>query len=268
MGDARDLTGLRVLLVLAHPDDESLACGGTAAMLAARGAEVVLVCATREEAGPGMDAGALGELDFADLRTGELDEAARTLGLARVVRLGHPDGMLRWAEPDRLQREIRAATEAQLPDAVITFDVDGLYWHDDHVVLHERTTAALAELGADAPALYYVTLPGGAMTGVREAARARGAPMDALTFWGIEAEAFGAAAPEPTLALDVTAWADRKLAALRCHRSQVGPSSPFAWIDEADARHWLGRETFRRAAVGAALPGPLERLAHPDGGIS
>ncbi|MND06587.1 hypothetical protein D3C83_280520 [compost metagenome] len=55
-------------------------------------------------------------------------------------------------------------------------------------------------------------------------------------------------------------WAGRKLEALRCYRSQCGPESPFWWIDESDAREWLGVEQFRRIGMGAA-----EGLLEPFG---
>jgi len=50
-------------------------------------------------------------------------------------------------------------------------------------------------------------------------------------------------------AFDVRPWVDRKLAALRCHRTQMGPNNPIAWIDEAEARRWLGTEYFRRSPL-------------------
>ena len=78
--------------------------------------------------------------------------------------LDHPDGDLRWAHVAELHAEIvdghRAATR---PAAVITFGEDGLYWHLDHIGVHERTTTAVRSLGADAPPLYYVTMPHGVM---------------------------------------------------------------------------------------------------------
>ena len=51
--------------------------------------------------------------------------------------------------------------ERYRPDAVITFAEDGLYWHLDHIGVHERTYTAVLSLGAAAPPLYYVTMPRG-----------------------------------------------------------------------------------------------------------
>jgi LmbE family N-acetylglucosaminyl deacetylase len=67
------------------------------------------------------------------------------------------------------------------------------------------------------------------------------------------------------LVVDVRDWAGRKLAALRCHRSQMGARNPIAWVDDADMRRWLGAEHFRRAPIGAAGRSVLEELAEPIG---
>jgi LmbE family N-acetylglucosaminyl deacetylase len=58
--------------------------------------------------------------------------------------------------------------------------------------------------------------------------------------------------------------AARKLAALRCHRTQMGGRNPIAWVDEHEMRRWLGVEQFRRAAIGAKAPPVLELLSEPD----
>jgi LmbE family N-acetylglucosaminyl deacetylase len=132
------------------------------------------------------------------------------------------------------------------PDAVVTFGEDGLYWHADHIGVHERTYTAVRSLGVDAPPLYYATMPLGAMRAVVKAAQARGGAPSVSDFWGIEPDAFGLSAEPPTFTVDVRPWIARKLAALRCHRTQMGPHNPIAWIDEDDARRWLGVEQFCR----------------------
>jgi LmbE family N-acetylglucosaminyl deacetylase len=60
-----------------------------------------------------------------------------------------------------------------------------------------------------------------------EAAHGSGAPLDS-SFWGIAADAFGEAEMPASFVVDVRPWAERKLAALRCHRTQMGPSNPIA----------------------------------------
>jgi LmbE family N-acetylglucosaminyl deacetylase len=241
------MSGRAVLGVFAHPDDESLACGGTFARLADHGAKVVLMCATRGErggaTGPAKDQ-ALGET-----RVQELCDAAMTLGVSDVIILNHPDGELRWVDVTAFQAQIVMAIERYAPAAVITFGEDGLYWHADHVAVHERTTAAVTSFGPAAPPLYYVTMPQGAMRRLVDAALASGwAPPD-KGFWSLTPDAFGLHAQPPSVVLDVRDWTSRKLAAIRCHRSQIGAGGPFADIDEEDARRWLGIEHFHRAAA-------------------
>src|SRR5712671_6709441 len=91
-------------------------------------------------------------------------------------------------------------------DAVITFDDDGLYWHLDHVGIHERTWDAVEALGADAPSLYFVTMPKGVIRQVFDAAIKRGWTPPASGPWAIVPDAFGLDAKPPTLVVDVGDW--------------------------------------------------------------
>lgn len=257
---ARPLTGRTVLGIFAHPDDESLACGGTLARLADAGARVVLVCASSGQAGSISDADLVPDGNLGPVRVRELHAAAAVLGVADVIVLDHRDGDLRWDHVPEFHAEIVALLQRFRPDAVITFAEDGLYWHVDHIGVHERTSTAVLSLGADAPPLYYVTMPRGAMREVVEAAHAKGGAPPDSSLWGIEPDAFGAGADAPTFVVDVRDWVARKLAALRCHQTQMGPNNPIAWIDEVEARRWLGVEQFRRAPVGGGGDAMLEQL--------
>src|SRR4029078_12048004 len=129
-----------------------------------------------------------------------------------------------------LHREIVALVEQHQPAAVVTFGEDGLYWHLDHSGCHERTYTALRSFGDAAPPLYYVTMPKGIMRAVVEAAHGNGAAPPESKVWGIEPDAFGDGAIAPTIAVDVRPWIARKIAALACHRTQMGPTNPLAWI--------------------------------------
>jgi N-acetylglucosamine malate deacetylase 2 len=258
----RPLAGRTILAVFAHPDDESIACGGTLARAADAGARVVLICATRGERGSTSDPALVPDGDLGRVRVEELRAAAEALGIADLIVCAHPDGDLRWADVPEQHAEIVMALRRFRPDAVITFGEDGLYWHLDHIGVHERTYTALQSLGADAPPLYYVTMPKGAVRAMVDEARAKGGAPDA-SFWGIEPDAFGDAAQPCTLVVDVRAWAGRKLAALRCHRTQMGARNPIAWLDVAGVRRWLGAEHFRRAAVGFGGGSVLDLLGQP-----
>jgi N-acetyl-1-D-myo-inositol-2-amino-2-deoxy-alpha-D-glucopyranoside deacetylase len=253
-GLRRDLEKRSLLAVFAHPDDESLACGGLLAWCAARGARVSLLCLSRGEAGRGP-------AGLGDVRAAELRDAADALALAEVTLLHHPDGMLPWLEPGVLERDIREAIDAGRPDVVVTFGEDGLYWHPDHIAVHDATRAAVASLGPGAPALFFVTMPPGQMEAVLAAALPRLTPSSRRDLLGIDnAAAFGAAAQPPTLVLHTGAYAARKLAALRCHRTQVA-GGPFDHLSAADAEAILGIEHFRRADVGSEAGVFIERLA-------
>ena len=277
-----DLRGRSLLAVFAHPDDESITCGGLLAWCAHQGADVALLCLTRGEHGQdgrepvkteaplGRDASRHGQGggDLARTRGRELECAARELGVKRVTLLEHADGMLPWLDPARLEADIDAAIRNRRPDAVITFDEDGLYGHPDHVAVHERTTAVVAALDASAPALYYVTVPPGAMRAVADHAAGRlrrgtGAREDATSILGVDdPDAFGAVAPAPTLVVNAGAFAAAKLAALACHATQFRGGALEAVAPE-DAPRLLGVEHYRRAAVGATGPSFLDAFAVP-----
>lgn len=259
-GAARDemLAGRTVLGVFAHPDDESLACGGTLARLADAGVRVILMCASHGEAGSVSDAALVPDGDLGGVRKRELRDAAAVLGIAEVIVLDHADGDLRWKDSPQFENEIVDAVRRYRADAVITFDEDGLYWHIDHIGVHDRTWDAVASLGADAPPLYFVTMQRGVMRGIVETARVKSG---VSSFWGITPDAFGLSAPAPSFVVDVRGWVPRKLAALRCHRTQMGPRNPMAWLDDEEARRWLGIEQFRRAPIEAAGEPLLEQLS-------
>jgi N-acetyl-1-D-myo-inositol-2-amino-2-deoxy-alpha-D-glucopyranoside deacetylase len=141
---------------------------------------------------------------------------------------------------------------------VITFGEDGLYWHADHIGVHERTYDALQSLGAAAPPLYYVTMPPGMMNGLVEAI----AKSQLLTssVWGIPPQAFGLAAKPASFTVDVRDWVPRKLEAIRCHRTQMNAGNPFATLGDAEAREWIGIEHFRRAPTASSGESVLELL--------
>ncbi|MCY4025594.1 MAG: PIG-L family deacetylase [Acidobacteria bacterium] len=293
-----DLRGRSLLAIFAHPDDESITCGGLLAWCAHLGADVALLCLTRGEHGRdgrrehgngraprGQDVSRqeTGAGDLARIRGRELECAARALGVKKVTLLDHVDGMLPWLDAARLEADIEAAIRRQRPDAVITFDEDGVYGHPDHVAVHERTTAVVEALDESAPALYYVTMPPGAMRALADhAARTfrartdgtvpsiarhdgggRGTRGDPTSILGVDdPNAFGAEAPAPTLVVDAGAFAVAKLAALACHATQFRGGALEA-IEAEDAPRLLGVEHYRRAAVGAAGPSFLDAFAVP-----
>ncbi len=135
---------LRLMAVLAHPDDESLGFGGTLAKYAAEGVETSLVCATRGELGwTGDPTTYPGPLELGRLREAELLAAADALGVADVTFLDYRDGDLRCTDPTEAVARIAAELRRVRPDVVVTFGPDGAYGHPDHIAISQLTTAAL-----------------------------------------------------------------------------------------------------------------------------
>ncbi len=135
---------LRLMAVLAHPDDESAGMGGTLARYAAEGIETTVVCATRGERGwsgppsefPGLQA-------LGAIREAELRRAARILGVNRLEFLNYLDGDLDQAEPVEAADKIVHLIRQVRPQVVVTFPPDGIYGHPDHIAISQFTAAAL-----------------------------------------------------------------------------------------------------------------------------
>jgi LmbE family N-acetylglucosaminyl deacetylase len=140
-------SGLRLLGVFAHPDDEVFCAGGTFARYAKTGAEIMVVCATRGEAGQIRDAGLATRRTIAAVREQELRSACDRLGVRHVRLLDHRDGELPDLDFDSLAGEIVTVVREFRPDIVVTFGPDGGYGHPDHVRISEATTAACVAAG-------------------------------------------------------------------------------------------------------------------------
>ncbi len=260
--DEADFAGRTVLAIFAHPDDESLACGGTLARLADDGVRVVLLCASHGERGQSADPSVARGPELGRAREHELQQAAKVLGISDVILLDHPDGELRWANVEKLHEQIVQAITIYAPDVVITFDEDGLYWHLDHIGIHERTVTAVKSFGTAAPPLFFVTIPHGVMREVTDTAVANGWVPPGSMLFGITPDAFGIATEPHSLTVNVMNWVPRKLAALRCHQTQMGPGNPFARLDLTDAMRWLAIEQFRRDPL-TSRESLLDRIGEP-----
>lgn len=136
---------LRLMAVLAHPDDESLGVGGTLALYAARGVETYLVTATRGERGRYFtNDDRPSDEEVGRVREAELRAAARVLGMREVALLDYPDGALDRADPREATARVVAHLRRVRPQVVVTFDPFGAYGHPDHVAISQLTTAAVA----------------------------------------------------------------------------------------------------------------------------
>lgn len=154
-------TSRRLLIIYAHPDDESFGNAGTIARYTASGVGVHYACATRGECGMVSEEHLRDHADIAALRTAELDCAAQALGLAAVHHLGYRDsGMPGTADnehPSALVQAPRERVTGQLvalirtlrPQVVLTFNPYGGYGHPDHIAIHHATMEAFSK-AADA----------------------------------------------------------------------------------------------------------------------
>jgi len=174
-----------ILVVLAHPDDESFGMGGTIAHYAQEGVDVHLICATGGENGTVDPEFLENHSSIADLRADELACAAKRLGLASVIMGGYRDsgmpGSAANNHPDALVNQPLEAVASKIaqhirelrPQVVITHDPIGGYKHPDHIAVHKATVRAFhmagdpgIDLGDSLPPyqpkkLYYRIIPKG-----------------------------------------------------------------------------------------------------------
>ncbi|HVF99223.1 MAG TPA: PIG-L family deacetylase [Chloroflexia bacterium] len=135
---------LKLMCILAHPDDESLGTGGIVAKYSAEGVETYLVTATRGEhgwSGPAEDYP--GPEALGRVREGELRVAAEVLGLRDVAFLGYEDGYLDRADPATVTAQIAAHIRRVRPQVVVTFEPSGAYGHPDHIAICQFSIAAV-----------------------------------------------------------------------------------------------------------------------------
>jgi LmbE family N-acetylglucosaminyl deacetylase len=239
-----------LLAVFAHPDDETLARsaghsirpGGTLALLARGGVRVQVLTATRGEAGACGDPPLCTPRELPALRERELRCACAALGIQPPLVLNYRDGHLAEADADGLIAEILAAIRKSGAQVVLSFGPDGLSAHADHVAIG-RCAAEAYRRAASLAALYTVAVPASL------------------------AEALGmrqvCAVPDAdiTLAVDVSAAWEAKLAAIHCHATQLS-ASPMMQAPIERQRRFFGTEHFVRAATREGrddfLPGVLE----------
>jgi len=214
----------RLAAVFAHPDDDAYLIGGTLARHAGS-VDVTIVLCTSGGNGPIWAPVATRET-LAEVREREEAEWLRSIGVpdARVEFLRYVDWHLSEAPFEEVVGRVEAILRDAAPDAVVTFGADGITHHHDHVQAGRIGTEAFhraragSELGAF-QRLYHAALRRSAMDAYYAAARGRGLPLgDSDTFLnpvGVDDDAIAVDA-------DVTDVYDRKVQAIRAHRSQIG----------------------------------------------
>jgi N-acetyl-1-D-myo-inositol-2-amino-2-deoxy-alpha-D-glucopyranoside deacetylase len=266
----------RLLLVHAHPDDESITTGATIARYAAEGAEVTVVTCTLGEEGEimpdlyelnGLRAQAADQLG--GYRVGELMAACAALGVSRRRYLG---GLGRWRDSGMAgtpsashpraftggSAEEQATQLAEIidefqPQVVVTYDAFGGYGHPDHIRAHEITTMAVPQAESVERVFHTVASRNAVRAGL--AALRAGEPVFEVPD---DDELPTTPDEEITTVLDVAAYVPAKLAALRAHATQlavVDGDVPYFALTNEIAQPILGHDYFVLAhgpAEGAA----------------
>lgn len=266
-----------LLLVHAHPDDESIETGATMAKYVADGVRVTLVTCTLGEEGEILPA-ELAHLapDRDDLlgayRAGELAAACAALGVADHRFLGGPgryrdSGMMDtpandqpncfWrADLDEAARSLVRIVREVRPQVVVTYDENGFYGHPDHIQAHRVAWRAF-EKSADPsylpsgdgppwqPAKFYATaVPRSVLAEAVEEIRAAGHEHPFGVVESVDELPFGVPDEQVTTEVDIAAQLDAKLAAMRAHRTQVSTSGPFFALSNQVGQRVFGREYY------------------------
>lgn len=250
----------RLLVVHAHPDDETLWTGGMIARYAAAGAAVTLMTCTLGEQGEVLPDELRGlAADRADqlggYRVAELRAACAVLGVTDQRFLG---GIGRWRDSGMVAEPgARASAPAELhprafaagvldeqvdalvevleqvrPQVVVSYGPDGGYGHPDHIRAHQVTMAAAAQR-PEVARVFWAVHP---VSAVAEGIAALHA-MPGLPFFLPESQGLpGVADAEVSTSLDVAAYRTAVLAAMRAHATQIrvwiaGPHAAFALCD-------------------------------------
>jgi N-acetyl-1-D-myo-inositol-2-amino-2-deoxy-alpha-D-glucopyranoside deacetylase len=255
-----------LMLVHAHPDDESISTGGVMMKAKAHGHRVVLATATRGEVGEihNMDPEAT-RPRLGEIRTEELKAAGEILGVDRIEFLGYRDsGMVDTADNkdprsfhqarlDEAAAKLAVLIRDERPDVVVTYAEDGVYGHPDHIKAHHVTNAALelVEREGWAPKkLYYTAIPRSMMEEfmkqMPEEAQSQNTNMRI------------AGTPDElvTTRVDVHDYVDQKRKAFGAHVSQNDPNSWFATMASQIYEMAFGTEYYQlvRGKPGSELP--------------
>ncbi len=150
-----------LLLVMAHPDDESMGAGGLVLRHTRNGVAVHLICATYGEAGwMGRPHGSKAA-DLPEIRAQELEEAAQALALSSVELWDYPDAGLAHSDQKELTQRIWEQIGKVRPRVVVGWGPDGGYGHPDHIAMGACTDAAVAAMTeGERPALYHLAIDG------------------------------------------------------------------------------------------------------------
>ena len=277
----------RILLVHAHPDDETINTGATMASYASQGAHVTLLTCTLGEEGEilvpelaGLEAAQADQLG--GYRIGELASALQELGVTDHRFLGgagtfRDSGMVGSKANDHPRAFVRANREAAVfaravaeavdvildvrPQVVITYDPTGGYGHPDHVLAHRVTMAAVtaaAAAGWQVAKTYWVIDPDSVLRQGIDAVVAKAPQFKSMSREQIGTPGHpGVPDVDVTTRIDASAFVEAKTRALTAHQTQVTVARGFFALSNYLGRPISGIEYYRLAS-GATERGELE----------
>lgn len=242
---------LKLMAVLAHPDDESLGFGGTLAKYAGEGVGTFLVTATRGERGRFGERGEKPTPEvIGRVRETELRAAARVLGVRDVYFLDYCDGDLDQVNVTEAVARIANHIRRVKPHVVITFGPEGAYGHPDHIAISQLTTAAVvAAAGEDGSGqphrvskLYYLEWSRQKWEAYQTALRGLTSKVD-----GIERKA----SPWPdwalTTVMDTSEFWPTVWKAVSCHETQMSIYKNIEHLSDESHKAIWGTQEFYRA---------------------
>jgi LmbE family N-acetylglucosaminyl deacetylase len=153
---------MRIVLFVAHPDDETVFAGGLTALMAECGAAVHMLLATRGEGGETGDPPLCTRAELGAVREAEMGCAAEALGATSLEFLGYrdpevgPDNTL-FAFADDVEEVAARLAErirARRPEVILCHGTNGEYGHPAHLLVNRAARLAVESLGAQAPLLY------------------------------------------------------------------------------------------------------------------
>src|SRR5260221_4693573 len=151
-----------LLCLVAHPDDETILCGGTLALLAARGVDVHVTALTRGEGGDLGEPPLTDRAGLGDVREAEMVCAVGKLGGKSLTFLGYVDPTVGANDelhapahdPAMLSGQIIASLKQTGAQVLLTHGSNGEYGHPAHKLMHQAALIAAAALGDAAPLVY------------------------------------------------------------------------------------------------------------------
>ena len=240
-------SGYRILLVHAHPDDETINNGATMALYAALGAQVTLITCTRGEEGevltPELTHLASSETDsLGEHREIELTHAMKALGVTDFRFLAEGEGKYRdsgmmGTEPNNRpdvfwQADLEEASdylvkviEEVKPHILITYDEIGGYGHPDHIQAHRVAMRASEKSKWQIQKIYWNTMPKSVLA--ESMAKMKELGSDFFGADNVDDLPFAKEDSFVTSLIDGNSYVDAKMAAMKAHHTQIALDGPF-----------------------------------------